>query len=128
MPKKKTKAKLSSRSQAKRKQKPKTKRKTKKNVAAKKKLVKKKPASKKKEELIGKVTHFYGKIKVAVVKLKSSLKVGDKIKIVGGETEFEQTVKSMEIDHKKIKKAPKGKEIGLKVSKKVREGYRVYKV
>lgn len=108
--------------------------------ASKKKAVKKKSRKKRttqktvdrkkkqKEKLAGKITHFYSKIKVAVVKLQAPLKVGDKIKIKGGETEFQQTVKSMEIDHKKVQRVPKGKEIGLKVSKKVREGYKVYKL
>jgi len=98
----------------------------KKKKAVKKKLSKK--TKKRKEKLIGKITHYYGKIKVAVVKLKAPLSVGDKIKIKGGEREFEQTVKSIEINHKKIKRAAKGKAIGLKLSKKAREGYKVYKL
>ena len=31
-------------------------------------------------------------------------------------------------DHEKVKKAKKGDSVGLKVSEKVREGYKVYKV
>lgn len=80
-------------------------------------------------KLIGEITHYFGKIKVAVVKLKGALKEGDKIRIVGGEdTDFEQTVKSMEVDHKKIKTAKPKTSVGLKVKEKVREGYKVYKV
>lgn len=83
----------------------------------------------KKEKLIGKVTHYFSKIKVAAIKLLGPLKIGDKIHIVGGEdTDFTQEVNSMEIDKKKIKRAKKGDEIGLKVKEKVREGYKVYKV
>ena len=82
-----------------------------------------------KEKLIGEITHFFGKIKVAVIKLKGPLSVGDKIRIVGGEdTDFTQTVKSMEKDHKKIQKASSKSEIGLKLSKKAREGYKIYKI
>ena len=33
----------------------------------------------------------------------------------------------MEKDHEKIAKAKKGDEVGMKVKKKVREGYRVFK-
>lgn len=83
---------------------------------------------KKKEKLVGEVTHYFSKIGVAVVKLKDKLKIGDKIKIVGGQREFEQEVKSMQIEHKDIKEAPKGKEIGLKVDQKVKEGDKVYKI
>ncbi len=101
-------------------------------VSKKKKKVTKKKSPKKikkrKEKLVGRVTHYYGKIKVAVVKLRVPLSVGDKIKIKGGEKEFEQTVRSIEVNHKKIKRAAKGKAIGLKLAKKAREGYRVYKL
>ncbi len=34
----------------------------------------------------------------------------------------------MQVEHEKIEKAKKGNEVGLKVKKKVREGYKVYKV
>ena len=81
-----------------------------------------------KEILIGEVTHFFGKIGVAVLKLTKPLAVGDEIKIQGGETEFTQKVKSMEIDHQKIEKAKKGQSIGLKVEEKVRPGYKVFKI
>jgi translation elongation factor EF-1alpha len=52
---------------------------------------------------------------------------GSKIRIVGGETDFEQEIKGMQIQHKKVGKAKKGDEIGVKVSDKVRKGYRIYK-
>ena len=80
------------------------------------------------EKPIGKVTHYFSGIKVAVIKLSAPLSEGDKIRIIGGEdTDFKQTVKSIETDHKKIKKAKKGAEIGMKINKKAREGYKVYK-
>jgi len=80
-------------------------------------------------KLIGKVVHYFSKIKVAVVDLSDTLSVGDSIRIVGGEdTDFNQTVKSMETEHEKVEKAKKGDSVGLKVKEKVREGYKVYKV
>jgi len=79
-------------------------------------------------KLIGKVTHYFGNIGVAVLELTDTLKVGDTIRIVGGTTDFTQTVDSMEIEHKKVEEAKKGDSIGLKVSKKVSEGYKVYKL
>lgn len=80
-------------------------------------------------KLIGKVAHYFDKIEVAVIALTDSLKVGDTIRIAGGEsTDFEQQVESMEVEHEKIEKAKKGDEVGLKVKEKVREGYRVYKL
>jgi putative protease len=79
-------------------------------------------------KLIGKVTHYFGKIGVAVIKLEDNLKVGDTIRIVGGETDFTQTVESMEVEHQKIQEAKPGDSVGLKISQKVREGYKVYKI
>jgi translation elongation factor EF-Tu-like GTPase len=79
-------------------------------------------------ELIGKITHFFGNIGVAVIELSDTLKVGDNIRIVGGETDFIQNVESMEIEHQKVKEAKKGDSVGLKISQKVREGYKVYKL
>ena len=79
-------------------------------------------------KLIGKVTHYFGNISVAVIELSDKLKVGDTIRIVGGETDFTQTIESMEIEHQKIDEAKKGDSVGLKVAQKVREDYKVYKV
>lgn len=78
---------------------------------------------------IGKVTHFYDKIGVAVVELSGSLSVGDKIKFTrGGEDLFEQKIKSMQIEHEKKDSVKKGDVIGLKVDGEVKEGAEVYKV
>jgi len=79
-------------------------------------------------KLIGKIAHYFGKIGVAVIDLSDKLKVGETIRIIGGETDFNQQVKSMEAEHQKINEAKKGDSIGLKVEQKVREGYKVYKV
>ena len=82
------------------------------------------------EELIevGRVTHFYPKISVAIVELKAPLNVGDKILIRGATTNFEQTVESMQIEHRNIEKAEAGQIIGLKVKERVRENDKVYRI
>ncbi len=79
-------------------------------------------------KLIGKVTHYFSKIGVAVIELSDTLEVGETIRIVGGDADFSQTVESMEIEHEKIQKAKAGDSVGLKVNQKVREGYKVYKI
>lgn len=96
-------------------------------------LAKKKPASAESKagegKLIGEVVHYFSHIEVAVIKLKGPLSADEEIRIVGGEeTDFNQKVDSMEVDHEKIKKAKKGDEVGMKVKEKVREGYKVYKL
>ena len=79
-------------------------------------------------KLIGRVTHYFSKIGVAVIELSDTLKVGETIRIVGGITDFTQKVESMEIEHQKVEEAKAGDSIGLKVDQKVREGYKVYKI
>ena len=79
-------------------------------------------------KLIGKVTHYFSNIGVAVIELSDSLKVGDTIRIAGGETDFNQAVESMEVEHQKVKEAKPGDSVGLKVSQKVRDGYKAYKL
>jgi translation initiation factor IF-2 len=76
---------------------------------------------------IGKITHFFSKIGVAVIELKKPLKVGDTIAIKGPTTDFEQEVDSMQIEHENVKEAKAGQSIGLKVAERVRETDAVYK-
>jgi len=77
---------------------------------------------------IGKVSHFFTKISVAVIELTSTLSVGDRILIKGPTTNFEQTVNSMQIEHENVKVAKAGQSIGLKVDERVREEDTVYKI
>ena len=80
-----------------------------------------------KEKPIGAVTHYYGKIKVAIVKFNKSVKVGEKVRFAGATTDFAQVIGSMQFDHKPIETAQPKKQIGIKVGKRVREGDALYK-
>lgn len=78
---------------------------------------------------VGKVTHYYDKIGVAVVELSENLSVGDKIKFVrGGEDLFEQEVSSIQMEHEKTQNAKSGQAVGLKVDQEVKDGAEVYKI
>lgn len=81
------------------------------------------------EELaeIGRITHFFSKISVAVIELKASLKVGDTIVIKGPTTDFRQVVDSMQIEHENVQTALAGQSIGLRVVQRVRETDAVFK-
>ncbi len=79
-----------------------------------------------KEELVGEVTHYFGKIGVAAIKLTKSLKLGDRLHFKGATTDFEDVVESMQIGHKPVSSARRGQEIGLKIKDRVREGDKVY--
>jgi len=77
---------------------------------------------------IGWISHYYGKIGVAVVELEEELAIGDSISIEGPSTNITQTVDSMEIEHKKVKSAKPGQSVGMKVNGPVREKDVVFKL
>ena len=75
-----------------------------------------------KKDLIGKVIHYYDKIGVAVVKLEKTLKVEDKVKFTKGDKSFEQTIESMQLDHKTVASGKKNDEVAIKVDEVVKSG------
>jgi putative protease len=76
---------------------------------------------------VGRITHFFSKIGVAVVELTAPLVVGDSILVKGPSTDFEQVVESMQIEHTNIPRAEAGQSIGLKLAQRAREKDAVYK-
>lgn len=80
------------------------------------------------ETLIGKVVHFYNKISVAVLSLNAELRVGETIRFSGKNTDFTQTVESLQIAHQPLEAAAAGTDAGLKTNQPVHEGDAVYKV
>lgn len=79
-------------------------------------------------EMIGLVTHYFPKVRAAVLKLKKPLCVGEPIWIKGKKTDFRQTVASMQIEKKPIERAGSGSEIGLEVFSEVSAGDVVYRM
>lgn len=77
---------------------------------------------------VGRITHYFTRIGVAVVELTDKLSIGDRILISGSTTSFEQTIDSMQIEHEDVTTAGLGQSIGLKVKERVREGDRVYRI
>lgn len=78
---------------------------------------------------VGRVTHYYDKIGVAIVELDGTLSVGDKIKFTkDGEDIFEQKVDSIQIEHEKRDTAARGDVVGLKTNEEVKEGAEVFKI
>ena len=81
------------------------------------------------EERVGFVTHYFGHLSVAAVRLDSgSLRVGDTIRILGHTSDFRQRVESMQVEHQPVTEAGKRQEIGIKVTQHARENDDVYKV
>ena len=81
-----------------------------------------------KEKEIGVVSNYFDHVGAASVKLSGTLKIGDKIKVKGGEVEFEQEVKAMQLERSDVKSGKDGEEVGLMVDQKVRKGYKVFKI
>ena len=80
------------------------------------------------EKEVGKVTHYFTKIGVAVIELTDTLKAEQTIHIKGATTDFTQIVDSMQIEHETVPEAKKGESIGMKVKDHVREHDQVFVV
>lgn len=80
------------------------------------------------EKRIGKITHYFDRIGVAVLDLEDGLKVGDTIHITGSRTDLTQQVQSMEIEHEKMQAVGAGADVALKVGEPVHKGDMVYRV
>jgi len=80
------------------------------------------------EKEIGKITHYFGNINVGIIELSDALKVGEKIHVKGHTADFTQDVSSMEIEHVVVSEAKSGDAVGIKLSQKVHQNDRVYKV
>jgi len=80
-------------------------------------------------ERIGVVTHYFGHVSVAIVKLEAAtLRVGDTIHIRGHTTDFKQRVDSLQVNHASVPEAGPNDDFGLKVREHAREHDVVYKV
>ncbi len=77
---------------------------------------------------IGSVTHYYGNINVAIVKLTDVLKVGDNIHIKGHTSDFTQQVDSIQIEHKSIPQAKGGEIVGIRVLQKAHPHDRLFRI
>jgi translation elongation factor EF-1alpha len=81
------------------------------------------------EKEIGRITHFFPKISVAVIELTTgSLKIGETIHIKGHTSDFTQVVGSLQQEHQSIPEVKEGVSAGLKVEEPVREGDLIFKV
>jgi putative protease len=80
------------------------------------------------EKEIGKVTHYFSRIRVAGIELSDELTVGDTVLIKGATTYFQQKVESMQLENQDIEKGEPGQLIGVAVQEKARPGDEVYKM
>lgn len=79
-------------------------------------------------KICGMCEGYFDKIEVAIVKLTSPLRRGDRIIFEKQDGLFEQKVDSMQINRKNVRLAKTGSDIGLKVTMQPKVGAPVYKI
>lgn len=83
------------------------------------------------DQKVGKISHYYNHLGVAIIEVEASFSVGDTLKFTRHKNEeelFQQKVDSIQVEHQQIDKAEKGMSVGVKVDKPLHEGNEVYKV
>ncbi len=81
------------------------------------------------EQEIGVVTHYFGQISVAAIKITAGgLSVGDTVHVKGHTADFTTNVESMQIEHQPVQTAKPGDVVGIKVPAKAHEHDKVFKV
>jgi putative protease len=80
------------------------------------------------ENQVGKVTHYFDRISVAVLQLTDKLRAGDMVHFLGHSTDFKQEVASLQIEHQNVSEANPGQDAALKVSQKVHPNDAVFKI
>lgn len=81
------------------------------------------------EKKIGVISHYFGHVGVGIIKIEvEGLKVGDTLHFKGHTSDFQQTVESMQLEHKDIQEGKVGDQVGVKVNEHVREHDEVFKV
>jgi putative protease len=78
-------------------------------------------------DAIGLVTHYFGHLSVAAVRLTAPLAVGDRVHIRGHTTDLVQVVASLEVDHAGVDRAKPGDDVAMKVEDHVRENDLIFR-
>ena len=81
-----------------------------------------------KEQLVGRVSHYFTRICVAGIVLIDTVEAGDIVRIRGKHTDFVQRANSIQFNHKPVLKAVAGQEIGLLVDFRARPGDKIYRI
>lgn len=80
------------------------------------------------ESPVGTVTHWFGKVKVATVRLDAPVKLGDRVHVKGARDDFRARIKSMHLNHKPIEAADAGMEVGIQMPSRAHAGDKVMRV
>jgi hypothetical protein len=80
------------------------------------------------DNYIGRVSHYYGDLHVAVLALSDMIHAGDYLHLIGHTTDFVQPVASLQINHRAVQVAGPGQEVALRVSDRVHVYDAVYRI
>jgi putative protease len=81
------------------------------------------------EQQVGVIVKFFAKPSVAAIEVTNgTIKKGDMLRFLGHTTDFTEEAQSMQIDNQPVEEAKVGDMLGMKVSERVRENDKVYKV
>ncbi len=81
------------------------------------------------ETKAGIMTHYFGKLGVAVIKAtEAPIAVGDKIHIKGHTTDHTQVIESLQIERQSVPRIEVGQDAGMKVGVHVHEHDEVFRV
>jgi putative protease len=77
---------------------------------------------------VGKVTHYFDHVSVAVLDLTDGIHVGDTLHFLGHSTDFKQEVTSLQIEHEAVDGAKPGQDVAMKVIQRVHPNDAIFKV
>lgn len=79
------------------------------------------------EQRVGVVEHWYGRIRVATVRVEQPIALRDRLRVRGAHDDFVVRVKSMELEHKPVDKATPGQVVGIRMRARAHERSSVYR-
>ena len=74
------------------------------------------------------MTHWFGHVNAAIVRLDREIHVGDTLHFFGHTTDFRQRIDHIEVNHQSVAMAGPGQEVGLQLRDRAREHDQVIKV
>jgi putative protease len=77
---------------------------------------------------VGKVTHSFDHLNVAVLALTENIRVGETLHFLGHATDFKQQVTSLQIEHKAVETAKPGEDVAMKVDQRVHPNDAIFKI
>lgn len=79
-------------------------------------------------EIVGKVRHYYTRLGVVIVALRSRIKIGDTVQIIGCNSDYTHKINCIEKDHVNVQSAQGGDDVAIRFSGRIKEHDVIYKI